>query len=88
LAVENKKPAFELQWPGTTPDPFTSRNKFFKMCNFDHGVNRRKGILRHRRPSNAMRHARISTGLLSADIRHRAAALPDVPAPSHAAVEA
>jgi hypothetical protein len=37
-----------LQWPGTTLDPFTSRNKFLKMCNFDHGVNRWKG---HSSPS-------------------------------------
>src|SRR5713226_6393811 len=43
LAGENKWPAFELQWPGSTFDPFTSLIKFFKLSNFDHGVRRRKG---------------------------------------------
>jgi hypothetical protein len=38
--------------------------------------------------TKAMRHARISAGILSANIRDRTAPLPEVPAESDVAVEA
>jgi hypothetical protein len=83
--------------------PFTVTHKFSNVSTFDHGRRCRRGHCSIRpsalpivsvlagpatRQTKAMRHARISTGILGANIRDRAAALPEVPAESHAAVEA